>query len=240
MTQRKHAAGAVFVAVLTGVLGAGSLVLFGVFLLSGAFGLVKLGLGDRNALLLDAALSLVFFLQHSMMVRRSFRARLGRVLPDNTHGVVYTLASAVALLLLVGLWQRTTASIYAAAGATWVLIAAVLALCFAGVLWGIRSLREFDAFGIQAFLSRARPDEAPPPKLAIAGPYRFIRHPFYAFGIVAFWAAPELSLDRLLLNCAFTGWIVLGAVLEERDLVSVFGEEYRRYQRTVPMFLPRV
>jgi protein-S-isoprenylcysteine O-methyltransferase Ste14 len=35
-----------------------------------------------------------------------------------------------------------------------------------------------------------------------------------------------------------TLYIVVGATLEERDLVETFGDDYRRYQREVPMIVP--
>lgn len=216
-------------------LGIAALLMFAVFLWTGSFGLVHLQLGERDLLLWDAGLCLLFFVQHSGMVRKSFRARLKKVLPEYTHGVVYTIASALALFLLVGGWQRSATNLYLAGGAGRWLIAAVLLLALAGIAWGARSLEEFDLFGTRAFLRRGEPAVT---KLAIAGPYRWVRHPFYAFGIVALWAAPVLSLDRLLLNSLFTAWIFLGANLEERDLVTAFGEDYRLYQRAVPMFLP--
>ena len=37
----------------------------------------------------------------------------------------------------------------------------------------------------------------------------------------------------------WTAWIVIGSILEERDLVFEFGDVYREYQRRVPMFIPR-
>jgi protein-S-isoprenylcysteine O-methyltransferase Ste14 len=52
------------------------------------------------------------------------------------------------------------------------------------------------------------------------------------------WASPDLTADRLLFAVLFTGWIVLGTVLEERDLVRDLGEPYREYQRQVPMLVP--
>lgn len=228
------------IAAITGVLGAGSLALFGLFLWRGALGLVDLGLPERVVWGWDAGLCLLFFVQHSVMVRRSFRDRLGAVLPGHWHGVVYTIASAAALLLLAGLWQRSATVIYAASGTQLWLARAVLLLSLAGVLWGIGSLKEFDAFGTQAFLSQVRGTPGPAPVLTIAGPYRWVRHPFYCCGILAVWAAPVLSLDRLILNCLFTAWIVLGARLEERDLLAEFGDGYRRYQRAAPMLVPSI
>jgi protein-S-isoprenylcysteine O-methyltransferase Ste14 len=36
----------------------------------------------------------------------------------------------------------------------------------------------------------------------------------------------------------FTFWVIAGILLEERDLVDAFGQEYHDYQRKVPMVLP--
>ena len=33
---------------------------------------------------------------------------------------------------------------------------------------------------------------------------------------------------------------VIGALLEERDLVDHFGDRYREYKKTVPMLIPSV
>ena len=72
----------------------------------------------------------------------------------------------------------------------------------------------------------------------VRGPYRWVRHPFYFFSLLLIWSCPDLSLDRLLHNILWSTWIVVGSVLEERDLVADFGEPYRDYQRKVPMLIP--
>ncbi len=238
MTTRTSSPLAYVPAAIAGVLGLGSLSAFGVFLWTGALGLVNMSLEQRSVLIWDAALCLLFFLQHSGMVRKAFRARLSRVMPAHSYGIVYTIASGATLLLLVGCWQPSTVSLYEVEGAALWLLRGVLLLTFGGVLWGIRSLGGFDAFGIQEFLSHIRKNQLHPATLTVKGPYRFVRHPFYFFGIVALWSAPMLPLDRLLLNVLFTAWIVFGAALEERDLLAEFGEKYRLYQHTVPMLVP--
>jgi protein-S-isoprenylcysteine O-methyltransferase Ste14 len=72
----------------------------------------------------------------------------------------------------------------------------------------------------------------------VRGPYRWVRHPLYFFCLLMIWSCPDLSLDRLLHNVLWTAWIVVGSVLEERDLVASFGEEYSNYKREVPMLIP--
>jgi hypothetical protein len=144
------------VAIAAGILGPSSLLIFAAFLWSGSFGIFDLGAGGFATLVWDATLCFVFFLQHSGMIRRSFRNRLHRWLPDCYGGVVYTIASAAALLLLVGGWQRSSIEIYAVRGGGRWLLACILLPSLAGVLWGIRSLNNFDAFGIRQFLSGVR------------------------------------------------------------------------------------
>jgi protein-S-isoprenylcysteine O-methyltransferase Ste14 len=65
-----------------------------------------------------------------------------------------------------------------------------------------------------------------------------VRHPLYFSILLMIWCRPDLSVDRLLFNALFTAWIVVGTLLEERDLVTEFGEDYLDYQRNVPMIIP--
>ncbi len=229
-----------FLAALAWILGTVSLLLFGVFLWTGGLDIFELGLPDRSLVTIDAALCAVFFLQHSVLIRRSVRTALKKFIPEYCYGAAYTVASGAILLLLVLLWQRATWTVYALSGIGRVATRAALVLAFVGFFWGIRSLKKFDAFGIDALRAHVRGEHETLVQLTVVGPYRFVRHPFYAFSIVALWATPQLSIDRLVLNALFTGWIWLGALLEERDLLEEFGEEYAQYRKAVPMLVPRL
>ncbi len=90
---------------------------------------------------------------------------------------------------------------------------------------------------VHAFLKR-RPPEPVPFKTPLL--YRLVRHPLYVGLLLAFWATPGMSLGHLLFAGLTTGWVLIAVQLEERDLVSAFGEDYRRYQQRVPQFLPRL
>jgi protein-S-isoprenylcysteine O-methyltransferase Ste14 len=224
--------------VFSALLGGVSLLAFGLVLAFGPFEIVPLGLGTGAALSWDAGLSLVFFLQHSVMVRRSFRAWLGRRLPAHAHAAVYSVASGVALLLLVTLWQRTDVVLLTVEGASrWVLRGLFVA---AGVvfLWAVRALGAFDTFGLEPIKAHLRGAESPGLPFAVRGPYRWVRHPLYSILLVLIWSSPDLTADRLVFSGLFTVWILVGAHLEERDLVREFGVRYRAYQRLVPMLVP--
>lgn len=222
---------------LSVLLGGTSLLVFGLVLALGPFELVPLGLAPGAALAWDAGLSLVFFVQHSGMIRRPFRARLGRALPAPYHGAVYSIASGASLLLLIALWQRTPVLLTLDGASRWAL-RGLFVLAGLGFLWAVRSLGSFDTFGLEPIRAHLRGSESRTLPLTIRGPYRWVRHPLYSLFLVLLWTCPDVTADRLLFNGLFTAWIVLGTVLEEGDLVRELGDPYRAYQREVPRLVP--
>ena len=224
--------------VLASVLGSASLLLLFAFLFLGSFHLFRFGLGPATALAWNALLSTAFFLQHSGMARRSFRQRLERFVPEPFHGLVFTIASASALILCLALWQRAGEPIVRLDGVPAWSVRAVFLLTSAGIALQVDTLGSFDAFGIRPVIARLRGIEPRQFPLVVKGPYRWVRHPLYFFALVLFWSCPVLTLDRLLFNGLWTVWVVLATFLEERDLVSHFGDSYAQYQREVPMIFP--
>jgi methanethiol S-methyltransferase len=225
----------VSITVLTGV---GSFVVFGRFLGGMGLGIFHVGFSPLAAALFDAALCLIFFIQHSGMVRRSFRKWSEQWIPSWLSRALYTFVSAFALALLCVLWQVVDAAPLKLDGPLNLFLRTLSLLALLSFVWAFISIEGFDAFGTGDVLARFRHRIWPPVPLAVNGPYRWVRHPFYFLVVVMLWASPVISSDRLLLNALFTIWIVLGARWEERDLIVQYGDAYRRYQAEVPMLVP--
>ena len=49
-----------------------------------------------------------------------------------------------------------------------------------------------------------------------------------------------MTLGHLLFAAVTTAYIFVGIYLEERDLVAMFGNEYRRYREKVAMLVPGI
>lgn len=115
----------------------------------------------------------------------------------------------------------------------------------AGLALGILSAALFVACAT-AFVLRGRgtPNPADPPrKLVTSGPFAYCRNPMYV-GVVGIIAAQAVAfaswptaVDAALTLALFHVRVVL---YEEPVLSRDFGDEFQRYRRTVPRWIPRV
>ena len=228
--QRVFAGRLVIAAVTCSFIGIGLLAAFPL----GSF--VRFGWPIEQALTWDAALSFLFFLQHSGMVRRSVRRFLH--IPEPYWGAFYAATSGIALAIVMVLWQASDVPVLVLTGwlRTAAYVCAVLALLF--FIWGIVALRSFDPCGVGPIRAHLRGVKTRPMPFVVRGPYRWVRHPLYFAILVLFWAYPDLTLDRLLFDVLWTVWIIVGTRLEEADLLTDFGEDYARYRREVPALVP--
>jgi methanethiol S-methyltransferase len=224
--------------VLAVTVGGGSLFLFAVFLFLGPPQLFTTAWPDGWVLAWNVLLSLVFFTQHSGMLRGNFRIRLGRIIASHYHGALYAILSGIALIVLVVLWQPSATVWYSLTGPPRWLLRGLFFLALGGFVWGAQALRLFDPFGLAAIRAHLSGKQLPPPEFVVRGPYLWVRHPLYLFSILLIWSCPEMTSDRLFFNVLWTLWIYIGTFLEEKDLVASFGDAYRGYQRRVPRLIP--
>jgi protein-S-isoprenylcysteine O-methyltransferase Ste14 len=222
------------------VFGGGGMLAWMGFLVLGPRFSVDLGLPATGSLFIDTLLCLLFFFQHSLMVRRGFRVWLTCLVRSEFHGALYATASGGCLLVLTIFWQPTGTVLWTPPALVFWFMGGIILVALTVGWWGSRSLGEFDALGIKPALGAFNGSEkAGPGPFTIQGPYRWVRHPLYLVSMVIIWSGPVFTADRLLHNLLWTFWILIGATLEEKEMVGCFGNAYRDYQNDVPMLIPK-
>ncbi len=115
----------------------------------------------------------------------------------------------------------------------------------AGVLFFVAGFILFIAT-VFLFATRGRGTLAPwdpPSRLVVDGPYRYVRNPMIA-GVILIIIAEALVFRSISLAEWAAAFLLLNAIyfplIEEPQLESRFGEEYRRYKRHVRRFVPRI
>jgi len=193
-----------------------------------------------ETLAVDFALLGLFAVQHSVMARRSFKRWWTRIVPEHLERSTFCLAATLALALLLWQWRPIAQPVI------WNVTnpLAVLALRHVFFLgWAVLFLatfliNHFELFGLRQAWTHARGTEIPAPQFRTPLLYRYVRHPIYLGFVLAFWAAPVMTAGHLLFSIACTGYILVGIWFEERDLITQFGDRYRRYRRQVGMLIP--
>ncbi len=188
-----------------------------------------------SAIAINLGLIALFGIQHSVMARQPVKLWMNRVLPAALNRAMFVLMSSVCLGLMILAWQPVegilwqsdskslTTVIYAIQGFGWLFMFTATLL-----------IDHLDLFGIKQTL--AKDQESGSLKTPLL--YQLVRHPIYTGVLIAIWASPVFTVNRLLFAVGMTLYVLIGIRHEERDLVREFGEEYENYREEVGGLLP--
>jgi protein-S-isoprenylcysteine O-methyltransferase Ste14 len=192
-----------------------------------------------EALIVNLLLMSVFAIQHSVMARPGFKRWWTAIVPPSVERSTYVLLSSLALILLFWQWRPLPAVVWQIADPSAAMLVLGLSLLgWAIVLTSTFLINHFELFGLHQVTSNLAGRPMPQPRFRTPLLYKLVRHPLYLGFIIAFWAAPTMTVGHLLFAAVTTSYIVVGALLEEQDLIRLFGDEYRSYRRRVSMLIP--
>ncbi len=191
-----------------------------------------------RALALDLLLLGAFGISHSAMARPAFKRWLTAIVPPPIERSTFVLVASVLLMAVCRGWQPLDGVLWQLEGTPRALMLAVSALGWGTVLVSTFLIDHFELFGLRQSWHAFRGTPPPPQTFGTPGLYAHARHPIYLGFVVAFWAAERMTWSHLLFAAVTTAYIAVAARLEERDLVTRFGDPYRDYQRRVPMLVP--
>jgi protein-S-isoprenylcysteine O-methyltransferase Ste14 len=182
-----------------------------------------------TALAIDVGLVLLFGVQHTVMARPSFKRAIARVLPKSAERTTFVVASSVCVGAIAFAWSPIEGDVWRLAGPAAIVVSGI---AFAG--FGLAGASTFAFDHLALFGLRDARDAA----FAVPLLYRIVRHPMMLGMLIGFWAAPHMTVGHAVFAAVLTAYILVGVGYEERDLLRTLGEDYARYQATVPSLLP--
>jgi protein-S-isoprenylcysteine O-methyltransferase Ste14 len=187
-----------------------------------------------TAALIDTALVALFGLHHSVAARSGFK----KMIPPSIERNVYVLLASLFLDLVFWQWRPIPRLLWSLDGLASLTMTAVSWLGWGLALAASFAINHWDLFGLRHALLTllGKPYEPVPFRTPVL--YRLVRHPLMLGLLLAFWAAPTMSVGHLLFAATMSIYILIGVALEERDTLRFFGESYREYQKRVPSLLP--
>ncbi len=192
-----------------------------------------------EALVVNMLLLSLFAVQHSVMARKPFKQWWTQFVPKSVERSTYVLFSSLALILLFWQWRPIPAVVWEITHPQIAMV--VMGLSFVGWLLVLTStflINHFELFGLHQVANNLAGRGMAEPRFKAPMLYKLVRHPIYLGFIIAFWVAPVMTMGHLLFAAVTTAYIFVGIFLEERDLVALFGDEYRRYRERVSMLVP--
>jgi len=182
---------------------------------------------------------IAYFLLHSLLASLAAKRRIERHRSHWLPGYRLFFNTVAIVLILPLVW--TTYSIDAPPLWRWTGPQAWLAnglalLAVIGFLWTSRYYESGEFIGIRQWRDRET-RVADQEHLHISPPHRWVRHPWYFFGLVLMWTR-DMNAPILLTICMATLYFIFGSRLEERKLLTYYGDAYARYRERVPGLFP--
>lgn len=233
LDARRSSAGAMLFAWSGAALFSFSLLYFLYRYLSG-FGASAAGTAANRAApaAVDVLLFSVFALHHSVAARASIKRRILELVPAALERSIYTWMASLLFIAVCAFWQAVPGELYHLTGPAAIPGYLIQAAGLVLTAWSSARLDVLDLAGVRQVqhLDRGAPAHVP---LETRGLYGFVRHPLYFAWLLFVFAAPHMTMTRLVFALVSSGYLAIAIPFEERSLIHTFGADYRAYQRQV-------
>ena len=194
-----------------------------------------------EAVIVNLLLMALFAVQHSVMARKGFKRWWTQFISPAVERATYVLCATLALMLLLWQWRPIPTVIWQVTDPTGAMALTGLSLFgWLVVLASTFMINHFELFGLHQVVNNLVGRQMGEARFKTPMLYNLVRHPIYLGFIIAFWATPLMTAGHFLFAAVTTAYIFIGIMLEERDLVHQFGDEYRSYRDRVGMLTPKI
>lgn len=174
---------------------------------------------------------------HSALAAGYIKNRSERLLGDNFrfYRLLYTILSLLTIapaFLVWATYSNSTQLIYSVPQWLYPFILLIRLLATGMLVYAALQTDVLEFTGIRQLQGKNKNE------LITKGAYGIVRHPFYSGSVILLLTKMEMTQLDLTAIILISIYLIIGAYVEERRLLAVFGEEYRNYQKQVSMFIP--
>jgi len=195
------------------------------------------GRGDARATF-NVLLILVWGALHSVMTRPRFKVHLQKVLRPHLEPAVYSLVASGGLIGVCLLYRPIPREVYLLEGGAALLVRLLFYAGWALFLYCFFHLDVLEIVGLRPILRYLDGVPRPLTPFRPSGPFLWVRHPVELAFLIAFWAAPMMTVGHLLFATVMTFYTFLGVDHEDRRMLEMHGPGYADYIRKVPQIMP--
>jgi methanethiol S-methyltransferase len=184
--------------------------------------------GFVGATTFNVALFTAFALHHSVFAREPVRAWVARLVPADLERSWYVWIASLLFIAVCALWQPVPGPAWRLEG-TWRPVAYIVQAL--GIWLTLHSAAIIDIFelsGVRQLSARGGPME-----FKRSGPYGWVRHPIYTGWILLVFAAPTMTMTRLVFAIVSSLYLLLAIPFEERSIRAASAGAYDAYAAQV-------
>jgi protein-S-isoprenylcysteine O-methyltransferase Ste14 len=187
---------------------------------------------------------LLYALLHSWLaggLKQVFRTRFGEHIYHGWYRLVFNFIAVASLLPISWLFSAYPGNVvwqFDPAYQPLIMVIQLIGLLGAAVsllqidLWRFLGLRQLIAY------LQHQPLPLPDEPLQMRGLYAFVRHPLYLFTVMAMFAVPTMTESYLAFCLGASAYFIIGSLLEEQRLITVYGDVYATYRKRVAWLVP--
>lgn len=193
--------------------------------------------GEAGTLLHLGLAWLGYFAVHSLLASHRCKHWVNQHFPglQPRYRLLYNLLATLLLIWPLWLLYQYSGPLLWRWSGIWAWFANGLAtLALLGFVLSSRAYDTLDFLGLRQW----RTGRQEPARFSLSLWHRFVRHPWYSFGLLILWTR-DMNTALLLSALCITLYLWVGSRLEERKLAHELGDIYLRYCERVPGLIPR-
>jgi protein-S-isoprenylcysteine O-methyltransferase Ste14 len=198
------------------------------------------GMATPHAVLIDGALLALIALLHGMVTQRILKDSPKRIVPQRLERATQAWLASLAVLAVFCGWRPAPQVLWSVSGTPAILLSV---LFYAG--WALALIGTFLTYHLDIFaLTQARehletePDRYQVPARGTPFLSGWLSHPCYAGILIGLWSTSVMTVGRLLLAAAATGYLLFDALSAAHRLDEPFRARHSRQFRAPPSDVP--